>query len=112
MGVDAGIKDICSPLVARNPIGATPIAAAAPLPPPVLAATVIEKVQPLGGVKLYVPAFAGVPPAVNIKVCGPATVQLNSTEINGATYQWTPVTGLSDPGIASPMATVKETTLR
>lgn len=42
--------------------------------------------------------------------CGPATVQLNSTEIIGANYLWTPVTGLSDPGIASPMATVKETT--
>jgi hypothetical protein len=46
--------------------------AAVPLVPPVLAATVTEKVQPLAtGVKAYVPAVAGVPLAVSVIFCTP-----------------------------------------
>ncbi len=51
-------------------------------------------------------------PAANagddVSICLGDTVQLNAT--GGATYLWTPPTGLSDPGIADPLAYPSATT--
>lgn len=49
-------------------------------------------------------AFAGVDQAI----CAGATAQLQAS--GGATYQWIPTTGLSDPAIANPVATIANST--
>ncbi|MCB0516702.1 MAG: hypothetical protein KDD49_11610, partial [Bacteroidetes bacterium] len=45
----------------------------------------------------------------DVNVCGTSTVQLNATG-GGSTYSWSPSTGLSNPNIANPTATVSQTT--
>lgn len=51
---------------------------------------------------------ANVITSADTDVCKKIPVQLNTT--GGSTYSWTPVTGLSDPAIANPVATPSVTT--
>lgn len=51
---------------------------------------------------------ANVITSADTDVCEKIPVQLNTT--GGSTYSWTPVTGLSDPAIANPVATPSVTT--
>lgn len=44
----------------------------------------------------------------DVSICGPGSVTLNGS--GGGTYQWIPATGLSDPTISNPVATVNVTT--
>src|SRR5690606_41366138 len=44
-------------------------------------------------------------------ICGgQASVELTTTAVQGATYKWTPATGLSNPNIANPVASPTSTT--
>ena len=65
-----------APVHGEVPVPPLKLYAAVPLVPPLFAATVTEKVQPLAtGVKLYIPAIAGVPLAVSIIFCNPVLVK-------------------------------------
>ncbi|MCD4665717.1 MAG: T9SS type A sorting domain-containing protein, partial [Bacteroidales bacterium] len=66
------------------------------------------------------PAFAGGPAALQVtasanptELCGAGSSQLNAFAMGGTgtyTYEWSPTTGLSDPNVQSPTATISETT--
>ena len=51
-----------------------------------------------------------VTPINDTSVCAGNAVPLTGTLIQGATYQWTPSTGLSNPAIPNPMASPDKTT--
>ncbi|MBS1744220.1 MAG: T9SS type A sorting domain-containing protein [Bacteroidetes bacterium] len=61
-------------------------------------------------VQVVVNANAGIPDAPDKFICKGSTVVIGSPAISGATYQWTPATGLSNPTVAQPVASPQVTT--
>lgn len=62
-------------------------------------------------VRVKVNALPIIAQASAFTVCRGAGVQIGTTSEPGVTYSWSPVTGLSDPGISNPVANPLQTTL-
>lgn len=61
-------------------------------------------------IPVTVNAIADVNTLADTTICNGASVQLQTSSVNGTTFSWTPATGLSDASILSPVATPATTT--